>query len=95
MSEAQGFRQLVRHPGFVRLWVADTLSNFGAFISMLAFQLLLIEGLHANQVEIGLVRSAQWLPSLLLGLFAGVAADRLYRKHLLTGTDIVSTLLRR
>ena len=93
MSEAGGFGQLVRHPGFVRLWVADGLSNFGTFIFSLALQFLLIDVLRANQVDIGLVRSAQWLPSLLFGLIAGVAADRIYRKHLLIGTDLVSAVL--
>jgi len=93
MSTTQGFAGLLRHPGFAQLWAASGLSIFGTFVSSLAFQLLMIDGLKANQFEIGLVRSAQWLPSLLLGLVAGVIADRLYRKSLLIGADIVSGML--
>src|SRR5262249_3922956 len=93
MANADGFAGLMRHPGFVPLWAAAGLSTFGTFISALAFQLLMIEVLGANQVEIGFVRSAQWLPSLLFGLVAGVIADRIYRKHLLIGADIASGLV--
>jgi len=93
MSNSPGLAALMRHPGFVPLWAAAGLSTLGTSISALAFQLLMIEVLRANQFEIGLVRSAQWLPCLLFGLFAGVIADRIYRKHLLIGADVVSGLL--
>ena len=93
MAEGRKFDELLRHPGFVRLWVADGLSNFGTFIFGLSLQLLLIEALHANQLEIGWVRSAQWLPSLLFGLIAGVVVDRVRRRSLLVATDIASCLL--
>lgn len=93
MSERGGFGPLVRYPGFVRLWLADGLSNFGTFVSVLAIQLVMINKLAATPLEIGLVRSAQWLPSLLLGLIAGVIADRVHRKRLLMGADLVSALL--
>lgn len=91
--ERASFGQLLRYPGFVRLWVADGLSNFGIFIFGLSLQLLLIHVLNADQLEIGWVRSAQWLPSLLFGLVAGVVADRVRRKKLLIATDIASCVL--
>ena len=93
MSNSGGFNKLMRHPGFVPLWIADGLSNFGSFILGLALQFLMIERLAANQVDIGLVRSAQWLPSLLFGLIAGVIVDRLRRKYLLIATDLASAAL--
>lgn len=91
--ERASFGQLLRYPGFVRLWVADGLSNFGIFIFGLSLQLLLIHVLNADQLEIGWVRSAQWLPSLLFGLVAGVVVDRVRRKNLLIATDIASCVL--
>ena len=36
MTNGSGFSKLVRHPGFVPLWIADGLSNFGSFILGLA-----------------------------------------------------------
>src|SRR5699024_8181936 len=64
------------YPAFVRLWISDTTKWLGVFTSGLALQLLLIEALGADQVELGLVKSAQWLPMLLFGLVAGVLIDR-------------------
>jgi MFS family permease len=93
MVERSSFGQLLRYPGFVRLWLADGLSTFGTFIFGLSLQLLMIHALHADQLEIGWVRSAQWLPSLLFGLLAGVIADRVRRRKLLIATDIASCLL--
>lgn len=93
VAEQGGFRGLLRHPGFVPLWIADGLSNLGIFTFSLAVQLLMIEVIGANQMEIGLVRSAQWLPFLLFGLISGVVADRVRRKHLLVGTDIASSVI--
>ncbi|KQW86120.1 hypothetical protein ASC89_03415 [Devosia sp. Root413D1] len=84
---------MLRYPGFVRLWLADGLSTFGTFIFGLSLQLLLIHALDADQLEIGWVRSAQWLPSLLFGLAAGVIVDRVRRRKLLIATDIASCLL--
>lgn len=93
MAEQSRFAELVRYPGFARLWLADGLSNFGTFIFGLSMQLLLIHVLNANQLEIGWVRSAQWLPSLLFGLMAGVVVDRVRRRRLLIATDVASAVL--
>jgi MFS family permease len=93
VTNGSGFKNLMRHPGFIPLWIADGLSNFGSFILGLALQFLMIERLSANQVDLGLVRSAQWLPSLLFGLIAGVIVDRLRRKYLLIATDLASAAL--
>lgn len=86
-------RRLVGHPGFLRLWVADGLSNFGTSIFTLSLQLLLIETMSADPLEVGWVRAAQWLPSLLFGLMAGVVVDRLRRRSLLIATDVASSCL--
>jgi MFS family permease len=93
VAEQGGFGALMRHPGFVPLWIADGLSNLGIFTFSLAVQFLMIDVIGANQVEIGLVRSAQWLPFLLFGLLSGVVADRVRRKHLLVGTDVASSVI--
>jgi len=78
-----------RHASFARFWFADAVSNLGTFVSALALQLLLIETLHADQVALGVVRSAQWLPYLLFGLVAGVVVDRVRRRPLLIGADVL------
>jgi MFS family permease len=82
-----------RNAAFVRFWVADAVSNLGTFVSTLALQLLLIETLDADQVALGVVRAAQWLPYLLFGLVAGVVVDRVRRRPLLIGADAVCAAL--
>lgn len=77
------------YPAFVRLWISDTTKWLGLFTSGLALQLLLIETLGADQTDLGLVRSAQWLPMLLFGLIAGVLIDRVRRLPVLVAGDSV------
>jgi MFS family permease len=78
---------------FVRFWVADAVSNLGTFVSALALQLLLIETLHADQTDLGVVRAATWLPYLLFGMLAGVVVDRVRRRPLLVAADLLCALL--
>lgn len=80
------------YPAFVRLWISDTVKWLGVFTSGLALQLLLIETLSADQVQLGLVRAAQWLPMLLFGLIAGVLIDRVRRQPVLVVGDAVYAL---
>ena len=82
-----------RNAAFVRFWVADAVSNLGTFVSALALQLLLIETLHADQTELGIVRAATWLPYLLFGMLAGVVVDRVRRRPLLVAADLLCALL--
>lgn len=77
------------YPAFVRLWISDTTKWLGLFTSGLALQLLLIQDLGADQTDLGLVKSAQWLPMLLFGLLAGVLIDRVRRLPVLIAGDAV------
>ncbi len=80
------------YPGFVRLWLAGTVSWLGTFTFGLALQLLLIETLDADQAAIGFVRSAQWVPALAIGMLAGVLIDRVRRRPVLIAADTVTAL---
>jgi len=83
---------VLRYPGFVRLWLAGTVSWLGTFTFGLALQLLLIETLDADQAAIGFVRSAQWVPALAIGMLAGVLIDRVRRRPVLIAADTVTAL---
>ncbi len=83
---------MLAYPAFVRLWLAGTVSWLGTFTFGLALQLLLIENLDADQAAIGLVRSAQWLPALAIGMLAGVLIDRVRRRPVLIAADTVTAL---
>jgi MFS family permease len=68
-------------------------SAFGSSVTTLALQILAAVTLHATATQVGLVAAAHWLPYLLLGLFAGVVADRVRRRPMLVGTDLGRAVL--
>lgn len=69
--------------GFGRFWSAGTLSSFGTTLTAVALPVLVIEGMGATPVEVGVVNAAQFLPYAVLGLIAGVFVDRWRRKRTL------------
>lgn len=80
-------------PGFPAFWTASTISAFGTSVTTVAVQVLVVVSLHAGATGVGLVSAARWLPYLLFGLVAGVLVDRLRRRPLLMGTDLLRGLL--
>jgi MFS family permease len=80
-------------PGFVRFWMASTVSDFGSYITTIAVQVIVVFSLHKSAAGVGLVSAARWLPYPLFGLVAGVLVDRARRRHLLVITDLVRGLL--
>jgi len=78
---------LWRHDDFLRLWSAQTLSQFGSQISQLALPLAAILVLEASAFEVAFLGTVEFLPFLLFALPAGVWVDRLRRKPILVIAD--------
>lgn len=70
-------------PSFARYWTAAAISSFGSAVTTVAMPVLVVKTLHASPFEVGLVNAAQFLPYAMLGLVAGVYADRWRRKPVL------------
>jgi MFS family permease len=79
---------LWRHPDFLRLWSAQTISQFGSQVSQLALPLAAILVLDASAFEVALLGTVEFLPFLLFALPAGVWVDRLPRKPILVLGDV-------
>ncbi len=79
---------LRRHPDFLKLWAAQTISLFGSQVGGFALSLVAILTLNAGPVEVALLGAARVAPGLALGLFAGVWVDRLRRRPLLIAADL-------
>lgn len=79
---------LLRHRDFVRLWAAETISQFGTQVTFLALPLAAILVLRANSFQVGLIDASQSLPFLLIGLPAGAWIDRLRRRPLMIASDV-------
>jgi MFS family permease len=79
---------LLRHPDFVRLWTAETISQLGTQVSALAIPFVAIEILQASTFEVALLNVVDFLPFLLIGLPAGVWVDRLRRRPVMIAGDL-------
>ena len=77
------------YPGYARFWTADTVSTFGTYVTTVALPTLAIVTLKAGDVQVGLLNGARWVPYLLFGLLAGVAADRYRRRPILVAMDLI------
>jgi MFS family permease len=84
---------LWRHPDFVKLWSAETVSQFGTQFTQLALPLAAIDVLHASAFEVAALVTVEFLPFLLVSLPAGVWVDRLRRRPILIAGDISRAVL--
>jgi len=81
-------RSLWRHPDFLRLWTAESISQVGTQVTQLALPLAAIVVLDASPFEVALLGTFEFLPFILLGLPAGVWVDRLRRRPILIAGDL-------
>jgi MFS family permease len=78
---------LWRHPDFLKLWSAETISQFGSTIDDIAFPLVAIIILDASAFEVAVLGTVLFLPFMLFTLPAGVWVDRLPRRPILIVGD--------
>ncbi len=79
---------LFRHRDFLKLWSAETVSQFGTQVSLLAIPTVAILVLQAPPFEVALLGTIEFLPFLLFTLPAGVWVDRLRRRPILIVGDV-------
>lgn len=73
---------------FARYWTAASISSFGSAVTAVAMPVLVVQILHATPFELGVANAAQFVPYALLGLVAGVYADRWRRKPILVWASV-------
>ncbi len=79
---------LTRHPDFLKLWSAESISVFGTNVTQLALPLVAAVTLSVGPFEFGLLTTIEFLPFILLSLPAGVWVDRLRRRPILIAGDL-------
>ena len=79
---------LWRHPDFLKLWSAETVSQFGTQVSNLAIPLVAIIVLGATTFEVAALGVVVFAPFILFPLPAGVWVDRLPRRPILVIGDL-------
>jgi MFS family permease len=85
---AEPRRSLWRHGDFMKLWTAETISQLGSQVTLLALPLVAITVLDASAFQVGLLGTVEFAPFVLVGLPAGVWVDRLRRRPVLIAGDL-------
>jgi MFS family permease len=88
VSQTSSRLGLLRQHDFRQLFVADTISQLGTQISMLALPLVAVLTLRATAFQVGVLAACETLAFLLIGLPAGAWVDRLRRRNVLIAGDI-------
>jgi MFS family permease len=70
---------LWRHRQFMKLWSAETISQLGTQVTVIALPATAIAILHATAFQVGLLTACETAPFLIVGLPAGVWVDRMSR----------------
>jgi len=86
-------KSLWRHSDFLKLWSGETVSLLGDQFTGLAIPLAAVLILRASPSQMGVLQAAGTLPFLLIGLVAGVWADRHRRRRLMILSDVARGVL--
>ncbi len=81
------------HRDFMKLWIGQSISEFGSQISQLAIPLLALYELNATTFEFALLGVLGFMPFILFALPAGVWVDRLRRRSILIVGDASRAVL--
>jgi MFS family permease len=74
---------LWRNRDFLKRWTANTVTQLGTQVTLLALPLTAILVLHASALAVAVLGAFETLPLLLLNLPAGVWVDRMRRRPLM------------
>jgi MFS family permease len=81
-----------RRRNFTLPWIAQLISEAGAALAALAASILVYR-LTGSTLSVGLMLVATALPSLFVGLVAGVFVDRSDRKRIMIAADLIRAVL--
>ncbi|MDA4120851.1 MAG: MFS transporter [Thaumarchaeota archaeon] len=79
---------MTRDPNFMKFWVGQSISVFGAQFSPLAIQVIAIQILDVTNFQLGVLGFLNTVPFLVLGLFVGVWLDRHSKRRTLLFADL-------
>lgn len=76
----------LRHRDYRLLWIGVVFTSAGMWMEQVALNWLVYD-LTGSAVQLGVLNGLRALPSLITGIFGGVAADRIDRKRLMLTTQ--------
>jgi MFS family permease len=85
---------LLRQPEFLKLWAAQSISQLGDQVTLLALPLVAVLTLDASAAQMGFLVAAELLPHLFFSLLAGVWIERSQtRRRLMIVADVGRAVL--
>jgi MFS family permease len=85
---------LLRQPEFLKLWAAQSISQLGDQVTLLALPLVAVLTLDASAAQMGFLVAAELLPHLFFSLIAGVWIERSQtRRRLMIVADVGRAVL--
>jgi DHA3 family macrolide efflux protein-like MFS transporter len=84
--------EIFRKRNFSLMWLAQLVSTIGSSLTNLAAAILVFR-LTGSALNVGLVLIVSALPTLFVGLFAGVFVDRFDHKRILLASDLLRGVL--
>lgn len=84
---------LWRNPDFLKFWFGETLSLYGSQVTLLALPLTAVLVFDAGAQQVGLLRFLQLVPYLAFALVFGVWVDRVRRRPVMIGANVVRMVL--
>src|SRR2546427_3135737 len=79
---------LWHHPNFLKLWIGQSVSQFGNQFTGIVLKFLAVKALLASPAQVGLLAALGTFPFLFIGLFVGVWVDRHPRRPILIAGDV-------
>jgi len=83
---------IFRNRSFTLLWIGQVIETIGCSLTSLAASILVFR-LTGSAASVGLMLMATSAPTILVGLLAGVVADRYDRKHIMFVADVLRAVL--
>jgi MFS family permease len=87
-----GVRDVLRLPDFRRLWLAQSISDFGDGLTLLTL-MLLVNQLTGSTLALAAVAIAVAVPPLTIGLVAGTYVDRWDRRRIMLVSDSLRAIV--
>ncbi len=84
---------LWRRPEFMKVWTAQTLSEFGARFARDGLPLTAVLVLGANPRQVGVLAALATAPRMIIGLLAGGYIDRSRRRRTMIASDLLRAAL--
>ena len=93
LGASGGFRSVLKNRGFMRLWVAQLVSQFGDFVALMALFSLVAFRRGGNASQVSGILVSFYVPFILVGPVAGAMVDRWDLKRTLVGSDLIRAVL--